>query len=450
MTNHNDTIAAIATPPGKGGIAVIRISGPESLAIIKQIFKPSTTVKEYRPNITYLGKVFDENELIDQVIVIYYKAPHSYTGEDVIEISCHGGKFLTRTILELVLSRASRLARKGEFTKRAFLNGKLDLTEAESVVDLIDAKTRKSQKVAIERLEGKLYEGIEGIIKEINELRTEIELDIDFPEHSNQKTDHKNIVNKIQFIKNEITRLIETADEGIILNEGYRIAIAGEPNAGKSSIFNRLIENERSIVTDIPGTTRDFIEEDISLEGYWIKLFDTAGLRESTSEIEISGIKKSYDIVKNAHLVLWIEDTSVHKEIIIPERIKDKDYFIILNKLDLLKSPPSIDKNCEHIVAVSAKTGHNIDVLKDMIIDKIDLEEYDISQGILSNARQLSSAKKCRRSLLKALKSAKRESGYEFIAFDLREASEYLEEIIGKITSEDIINNIFDRFCVGK
>jgi len=450
MTNHNDTIAAIATPPGKGGIAVIRISGPESLAIIKQIFKPSTTVKEYRPNITYLGKVFDENELIDQVIVIYYKAPHSYTGEDVIEISCHGGKFLTRTILELVLSRASRLARKGEFTKRAFLNGKLDLTEAESVVDLIDAKTRKSQKVAIERLEGKLYEGIEGIIKEINELRTEIELDIDFPEHSNQKTDHKNIVNKIQFIKNEITRLIETADEGIILNEGYRIAIAGEPNAGKSSIFNRLIENERSIVTDIPGTTRDFIEEDISLEGYWIKLFDTAGLRESTSEIEISGIKKSYDIVKNAHLVLWIEDTSVHKEIIIPERIKDKDYFIILNKLDLLKSPPSIDKNCEHIVAVSAKTGHNIDVLKDMIIDKIDLEEYDISQGILSNARQLSSAKKCRRSLLKALKSAKGESGYEFIAFDLREASEYLEEIIGKITSEDIINNIFDRFCVGK
>ncbi|MBS3741068.1 MAG: tRNA uridine-5-carboxymethylaminomethyl(34) synthesis GTPase MnmE [Candidatus Cloacimonetes bacterium] len=450
MTNHNDTITAIATPPGKGGIAVIRISGPESLAIIKQIFKPSTPVKEYRPNITYLGKVFDENELIDQVIVIYYKAPHSYTGEDVIEISCHGGKFLTRTILELVLSRASRLARKGEFTKRAFLNGKLDLTEAESVVDLIDAKTRKSQKVAIERLEGKLYEGIEGIIKEINELRTEIELDIDFPEHSNQKTNHKNIVNKIQFIKNEITRLIETADEGIILNEGYRIAIAGEPNAGKSSIFNRLIENERSIVTDIPGTTRDFIEEDISLEGYWIKLFDTAGLRESTSEIEISGIKKSYDIVKNAHLVLWIEDTSVHKEIIIPERIKNKDYFIILNKLDLLKSPPSIDKNCEHIVAVSAKTGHNIDVLKDMIIDKIDLEEYDISQGILSNARQLSSAKKCRRSLLKALKSAKGESGYEFIAFDLREASEYLEEIIGKITSEDIINNIFDRFCVGK
>ncbi|MBS3767484.1 MAG: tRNA uridine-5-carboxymethylaminomethyl(34) synthesis GTPase MnmE [Candidatus Cloacimonetes bacterium] len=450
MTNHNDTITAIATPPGKGGIAVIRISGPESLAIIKQIFKPSTPVKEYRPNITYLGKVFDENELIDQVIVIYYKAPHSYTGEDVIEISCHGGKFLTRTILELVLSRASRLARKGEFTKRAFLNGKLDLTEAESVVDLIDAKTRKSQKVAIERLEGKLYEGIEGIIKEINELRTEIELDIDFPEHSNQKTNHKNIVNKIQFIKNEITRLIATADEGIILNEGYRIAIAGEPNAGKSSIFNRLIENERSIVTDIPGTTRDFIEEDISLEGYWIKLFDTAGLRESTSEIEISGIKKSYDIVKNAHLVLWIEDTSVHKEIIIPERIKNKDYFIILNKLDLLKSPPSIDKNCEHIVAVSAKTGHNIDVLKDMIIDKIDLEEYDISQGILSNARQLSSAKKCRRSLLKALKSAKGESGYEFIAFDLREASEYLEEIIGKITSEDIINNIFDRFCVGK
>ncbi len=450
MTNFNDTIAAISTPIGKGGISVIRVSGKDTFKIVKNIFKSHNPIKQFEANKTYFGKIYAGEELIDQAVISIFRSPKSYTGEDIIEISCHGGNFVTRRILELVLSRGARHARKGEFTRRAFLNGKLDLTEAESVIDLIDAKTRKSQKAAIKRLEGKLYKGIESIINEIEHLRTEIELDIDFPEHSNEQTDYENIMEQIESVDKQISELIATADEGIILNEGYRIAIAGEPNAGKSSIFNKLIENERSIVTEIPGTTRDYIEEDISLQGYLIKLFDTAGLRDSRNEIEKSGIKKSFDVVKDAHLVLWIEDLSQDKKLSIPERIKCKDHLVLFNKSDLVsKIPPQIN-DFKNSLAVSAKTGANIENLKSKIVEQVDIGDYELSHGMISNARQLSAAKKCKHALQKAKKSSQEETGFEFIAFDLREASEHLEEIIGKITSKKIINNIFDRFCVGK
>jgi len=391
-----------------------------------------------------------EDELIDEVIISVFKHPKSYTGEDIVEISCHGGSYISNRVLELVLSQGARHAKKGEFTRRAFFNGKLDLTEAESVIDLIDSKTQKSQKAAIDRLEGKLYLGIKNIIAEINSLRTELELDIDFPEHSNEQTDYQNIIEKINSILKQISGLIITADEGIILNEGYRIAIAGEPNAGKSSIFNQLIADERSIVTHIPGTTRDFIEEDISLDGYWIKLFDTAGLRKSRDIIEKTGIAKSYDIVKNAHLILWVEDCMTNKNFKIPDKIKGKDHFILINKVDLVPESKRKIPETENTVKVSAKTGFNVENLKKKIVNKIDIGEYDTSQGLISNARQLSSAKKCKDSLKNALNSAKNATGFEFVAFDLREASQHLEEIIGKITNEEIINQIFDRFCVGK
>jgi tRNA modification GTPase len=449
MQNQTDTIAAISTPPGIGGISVIRISGSESIQVLAKSYKGKITPKNFKTHSIYFGKIFDNNQLVDEVLVSVFIAPHSYTGEDVIEISCHGGNFVTQLILQIMLRNGARMALPGEFTQRAFLNGKMDLTEAEAVIDLIQAKTKHSQEAAIYQLEGKLYSSIQKILKRITLLRSEIELDIDFSDQGlEHKTKKEELIKEFKDIKKEISLLVNTGDEGIILSEGYRIVIAGEPNAGKSSLFNKIIENERAIVTEIPGTTRDYIEEDIALKGYLIKLFDTAGLRESRNKIEKVGIEKSVDIIKKAHLILWVHDITLYKQFSIKEQLADKDIIEVFNKIDLVKVRKKPEK--PNIAYVSALSGVGIGELKNKIIRRIDPGKYDISSGLISNTRQLAAAKKSLQSINQAIKTTQKKLGLEFIAFDLREASEALEEIIGKVTSDDIINSIFDRFCVGK
>ncbi|MEA2103338.1 MAG: tRNA uridine-5-carboxymethylaminomethyl(34) synthesis GTPase MnmE [Candidatus Cloacimonadota bacterium] len=450
MIGHSDTIAAIATPIGTGGISVVRISGANSLKIIQKIFKGKTSTDNFSSHHIYYGEIYSGNQLIDDVLVSVFISPRSYTGEDVIEVSCHGGRFVTQKVLETVLSNGARLAEPGEFTKRAFLNSKMDLTEAESVIDLINSKTKRTQQAAINRLEGKLFQSIHGFISEISTLRSEIELDIDFSDQGIQKTSQSSTIVKIKSIHKKIVQLINSGNEGIILNEGYRVVIAGEPNAGKSSLFNKIIENERSIVTDIPGTTRDYIEEDIALDGYFIKLFDTAGLTESKEIIEKVGINKSYDLIEKSHLIIWVEDVLKKNKIKLSQSIILKDHIVVMNKVDLLKNEKLEGKLKDKIVSVSSLTGYGIPELKKAITDKIDIAKIDNSFGLISNTRQLAAAKKCEQKLKNAFNTAKLETGLEFVAFELREASEALEEIIGKITSDEIINSIFDRFCVGK
>jgi len=446
MIDHNDTIAAVSTPPGIGGISVIRISGSDCTEILKKIFKTNLSVKEMQSHHIYYGKIYDEKALIDEVLVSVFKNPNSFTGEDVLEISCHGGSFVTQRVLQTILKNGARHAEKGEFTKRAFLNGKIDLTEAEAVIDLIHASTKHSLQSAIYQLEGKLHHSISLILKDISSIRSEIELDIDFSEQGLEHKKYEDYLNILKDIKARIERLIATAHEGLILHDGYRAVIAGPTNAGKSSVFNKIIENERAIVTEFPGTTRDYIEEDIALEGYLVRLFDTAGLRESTDKIEKYGIEKSYNIIKNAHLILWIEDCSVSRET--PElNLKGIKILRVLNKIDLIERN-QLSK--EHDIHVSAKTGDGINRLKQEIIKNIDIQKFDLTGGIITNSRQLGAAEKSLKAIDQAIETTKAEKGLEFIAFDLHEASEYLEEIIGKISSEDIINSIFDRFCIGK
>lgn len=446
MTSHHDTIAAVSTPPGIGGISVIRISGSECFPVLQKIFKTSTEPEEMRSHHIYYGKIYDEKALIDEVLVSVFKMPNSFTGEDVLEISCHGGSFVTQRVLQTILKNGARHAEKGEFTKRAFLNGKIDLTEAEAVIDLIQASTRHSLESALFQLEGKLHHAIKLILDDISTIRAEIELDIDFSDQGLEHRKYEDYHNILKEIKARIKRLIATAHEGLILHDGYRVVIAGPPNAGKSSVFNRIIENERAIVTEIPGTTRDYIEEDIALEGYLVKIFDTAGLREKADDIERFGIEKAYKILKNAHLILWIEDCTVSRETSIPS-FKDTKLISVLNKSDLIVKN---EIEAGESILVSAKTGNGIQDLKHRIIDNIDISKYDLSDGLITNSRQLGAAEKSLSALTQAIETTEAEKGLEFIAFDLHEASEYLEEIIGKISSEDIINSIFDRFCVGK
>lgn len=448
MNKHNSTIAAISTPAGIGGISIVRMSGSKSISILSKSLKCKTLPKNFRTNSIHHGKFVDSGKIIDDVMVSVFISPNSYTGEDIVEINCHGGNFVTHRILQILLKNGAQIAKPGEFTKRAFLNGKMDLTEAEAVIDLIHSKTKHSQEVAISQLEGKLYSSIKKILNKITNLRTEIELNIDFSEQGLEKINFKELLEKLRIVKKEIELLVNTGNEGIILNEGYRVVIAGESNAGKSSIFNKLVENERSIVTDIPGTTRDYIEEDISLQGYLIKVFDTAGLRKSNNKIENVGIEKSFSIINKAHLLLWVYDITANIKSSMKSQLNDKDFIEVFNKIDLVKNK-TIYKNSS-IAYVSALTGEGIDKLKAKIISKIDVNKYDISNGLISNSRQLAAATKGLKALKKAMKATQEKIGLEFIAFDLRTASKALEEIIGKITSDEIINSIFDKFCVGK
>ena len=372
MIDHNDTIAAVSTPPGIGGISVIRISGLDCTEILKKIFKSNLSVKKMQSHHIYYGKIYDEKALIDEALVSVFKNPNSFTGEDVLEISCHGGSFVTQRVLQTILKNGARHAEKGEFTKRAFLNGKIDLTEAEAVIDLIHASTKHSLQSAIYQLEGKLHHSISLILKDISSIRSEIELDIDFSEQGLEHKKYEDYLNILKDIKARIERLIATAHEGLILHDGYRVVIAGPTNAGKSSVFNKIIENERAIVTEFPGTTRDYIEEDIALEGYLVRLFDTAGLRESTDKIEKYGIEKSYNIIKNAHLILWIEDCSVSRETPEPN-LKGIKILRVLNKIDLIERN-QLSK--EHDIHVSAKTGDGINRLKQEIIKNIDIQKF--------------------------------------------------------------------------
>lgn len=446
MMRHTDTIAAVSTPPGIGGISVIRISGSGCLDIIEKIFKSNTHSDNMQSHHIYYGKICNANLLIDEALVSVFKKPNSFTGEDVVEISCHGGSFVTQSVLQTILKNGARHAEKGEFTKRAFLNGKLDLTEAEAVIDLIHASTKHSLESALYQLEGKLYNSINQILEDITSVRSEIELDIDFSDQGLEHKKYQDYLAILKRIKSRIERLTTNAHEGLILHDGFRVVIAGPPNAGKSSVFNRIIENERAIVTDVPGTTRDYIEEDIALEGYLVKLFDTAGLRERADKVERFGIEKAYKILKDAHLILWIEDCSVSRETPMLH-FEGIQVISVLNKSDLIKK-----NNAENpgSILISAKTGKGIEELKKIIVENIDVSGEDIADGLITNSRQLGAAEKSLIAINQAIETTQAKKGLEFIAFDLHEASEYLEEIIGKISNEDIINSIFDRFCVGK
>lgn len=449
MRNTFSTISAISTPPGNGGIAVLRVSGEESIAVVNNIF--SANLLKRKSHRAVFGRIIYHGKTIDEVVVTLFRAPRSYTGEDVVEISCHGSMYIAQQILDILLEN-TRLAAPGEFTQRAFLNEKMGLTQAEAVGDLLTAKTKMQHLAAMNQLEGSLHNHILRLSKKLTHYRTMLELEIDFFEQDLDEINRNELIGGLEKLQEELQRLADSGEEGMILKEGLRVSLVGAPNVGKSSIFNSFLQNERAIVTAEAGTTRDFLEEAISLNGYLVRIFDTAGLRETSNQVEKIGISRSYEIIKNSHKVLFIvaEQENEEEFLKLTQIINPKKIIKILNKADLYSEDVIANFRKKGYLIASANVENGLDEIKNILLSDIAISEDDIRSGILNNSRQIAAAKRAIASIDKALDSIKAEMGFEFTAFDLKEASHSLEEIIGRITDDDILNSIFSDFCIGK
>ena len=441
-----ETIVAISTPLGTGGVGVIRISGNKSFDIAKKI----TDTKDFTPGKIHHGWIFDNNTKIDEVIILPFKSPNSYTGEDVIEIQCHGGVNVVRNILDVVLKNGARPAERGEFTKRAFLNKKLDLSQAEAVDDLIHAKTSNFAIQSVKNLSGVLANKITEIKGDIFETASKIVAGIDFPEDV-QEPEYSYLIEKFEHSIKEIDRILACAKSSDILRQGVKVAIVGRPNVGKSSLFNALLNLDRAIVTDIAGTTRDIIKENLDL-GVAVTLIDTAGIRENNKidKVEEIGIEYSKQSAKDADLVLFLYDASTgltdeDKEIY--EIIKDKTHIVVANKIDLLKE--SFIQAFENTAKLSVYTKDGLDDLKEQmknIVCNFSLEDTEF----ITNKRQQACLERCRESLNRALTASKEQELQDMIYIDVKAALLSLDEITGEVINDDILNNIFDHFCIGK
>ena len=437
-----DTIAAIATPLGTGGVGVIRISGDTSFDIIKKIYSKQNLTAG---RISH-GWIVDNGKKIDEVIILPFKNPNSYTGEDVIEIHCHGGLNVVRNILDLVLKNGARTAERGEFTKRAFLNKKMDLSQAEAVADLIHAKTRNFAIQSAKNLSGVLGEKISEIKKQIFETLSKIIAGIDFPEDV-AEPEYSYLISSFENSLKEIDEILSCAKSSDILRQGVKIAIVGKPNVGKSSLFNKLLNVERAIVTDIAGTTRDVIKENLDWD-VAITLIDTAGIRESdeVGKVEEIGIEYSKQSADEADLVLFIYDANRgmnDEDKAILDLIKNKTHLIIANKCDLIQN------KIENAINISVETGLGIEDLKNKIKEIVCNFSSDDTEFI-TNKRQQDCLEKCRESLTNALNAAKINELQDLISIDLKSALLYLDEITGEVITDEILENIFSHFCIGK
>ncbi|MDD4377134.1 MAG: tRNA uridine-5-carboxymethylaminomethyl(34) synthesis GTPase MnmE [Eubacteriales bacterium] len=453
-----DTIAAISTAYGEGGIGIIRISGENSLNILNRIFKPVSKKIESRKMI--YGNIVEpsSNKIIDEVLCVYMKGPKTYTAEDVVEINCHGSIVSLKKTLEIVLQNGARLAEPGEFTKRAFLNGRLDLSQAEAVIDLIKAKSEKTFDVALNQLEGKFSEQIKLLRKKIVDTLVNIAVNIDYPDEDIEQLTYSNLSESLKEVYLEINKMIDSAETGRMIKEGLNVAIIGKPNVGKSSLMNSLLKENRAIVTEIPGTTRDTIEEMLTIRGIPVRLTDTAGIRETEDIIEKIGIEKSKESFNNADLIILMVDcsTSLNSEDLkIIEHVDNRNVILVFNKLDL-----DCKINKEEVTSlIPNATIVEASIATDMGIDKIENSIEELVYGgkvtqkdslLVTNVRHKNLLVEANRSINDALEMTKNEEALEFIEIDVNSAYELLGEIIGETVQEDIINEVFARFCLGK
>jgi tRNA modification GTPase len=455
-----DTIAAIATSIGEGGIAIIRVSGEKALDIVTSIFtgKNGRSLKDISTYTMRYGHILDkeQNQIIDEVIVSYMKGPRSFTAEDTIEINCHGGVTSTNRVLEEVIKAGARLAEPGEFTKRAFLNGRIDLSQAEAVIDIIRAKTELSRKSALAQSEGLISREIKGLRNRLLEAIAHIEATVDFPEEDLEEITGERVSSSLKNMLIDIEELIDTANGGRILREGLNVVIAGKPNVGKSSLLNALVMEKRAIVTEIPGTTRDVIEEYINIDGIPVKIIDTAGIRETEDIVEKIGVEKSKEKVEEADLIILLLDLSReldNEDIEIIDYIKDKKHIILLNKSDL---EPVLDlekintDNKNSIIPISAATGEGIRELKELIKEMFFKGEVSASEVIITNSRHKEALIRAREKCDAAYETLKSGLSIDLASIDIRSAWSYMGEITGETMEEDIIDKIFSEFCIGK
>jgi len=443
-----DTIAAISTAQGVGAISIVRISGDEALEIVNKIFDQD--IYKYKSNTINYGHVIDKKKVVDEVLVSVFLAPKTYTKENIIEINTHGGISVTNKILELLLENGVRLAEPGEFTKRAFLNGRIDLIEAESVMDLIDAKTESARKMAINGVDGRLSSKINKLRDKALDIISNIEVNIDYPEYEDiEVMTIEDIRNYSKELNKDIDDLLKTSESGKIIKEGINTVILGRPNVGKSSILNRLLEEEKAIVTDIPGTTRDIVEGSIRLNGVLINFLDTAGVRETTNAVEKIGVEKSLSLLDKADLVLLVLNnneklTKEDKDLL--EKTKNKKRIIVVNKIDL---ESKIDLE-EEYVKVSAEQN-NIEELLDKINELFKLDEInDGDMTYISNAREISLLKKAKQSSNNLIKSLDEGIPIDMLEIDIKNIIDYLGEVTGESYDNELIDKLFSRFCLGK
>lgn len=450
---ENDTIAAIATSMGRSAVNIIKISGPESISIVSKIF--TKDLSKLEPNTINYGFIKEGNELIDEVLVSLFTSPNSQTGEDIVEINTHGGISVTNKVLELVLSNGARLAEPGEFLKRAFLNGKKDLIEAEAISDLINAKTEEARKMSLKGLSGELSKKIKTLRNKILNIIANIEVNIDYPEYEDAIIYTNELLKtNINEIQSDLEKLVKESEKGTLLNNGINVGIVGKPNVGKSSLLNLLINEDKAIVTDIEGTTRDIVEGNITINGVTLNLIDTAGIRETNNVVEKLGVEKSKDIINKSDLIIALFDISrpftLEDEAILSS-IKSKKSIIILNKTDL---PTKIDLNkftSYNVIKTSVKEDIGKDELLNMIKELFSLNEIETGDfTYLSNARQISLIKEALKLCLEIKYQNEQNTPVDLIQIDLQNLWEKLGEITGDAYKDELLDEIFSKFCLGK
>ena len=449
----NDTIVAISTTMGVGAISIIRLSGKEAISIVNECFKGKNLEEVPTHTINY-GHIYDGEELIDEVLVSVMKGPRSFTAEDVVEINSHGGIITTNRILETMLNHGARLAEPGEFTKRAFLNGRIDLVKSEAVMDLIESKSDEARKMALSQLGGTTSTLITNFRNTLKQLLSSIEVNIDYPEYYDiEVMTVEKIKEQVSIMKKELQELVKSSENTVTIKNGIKTVILGKPNVGKSSILNKLLEQDKAIVTDIAGTTRDIVEGEIYLDGVLLNIIDTAGIRETDDVVERIGVEKSLSMINEADLIIVVlnsneELSDEDKEIL--EKTKDKTRIIVLNKNDLDKKLV-IPTNLQNVVETNTNDLGGITSLKKKIKELFNLEQIATKDyTYLANSRQISLAKQAYKNLLDAEQAIEDDQPVDMIEIDLKECFDTLGEIIGETYSEEIIDNLFENFCVGK
>lgn len=447
----NETICALATAPG-GALGIIRVSGPQSLEILSRIF--TKNLSEAQPNTIHYGHIKDEAEIVDEVMVSIFRAPHSYTGEDSAEISCHGSRYILNKVLELLVLNGCRMAEPGEYTMRAYLNGKLDLSQAEAVVDLIASSNQATHHLAMSQLRGHFSSELAQLRAQLLKLTSLLELELDFSDHEDLEfADRTELDELAKNINKHISKLIHSFETGQALKQGIPVAIIGKTNVGKSTLLNRLLKDDRAIVSNVHGTTRDTIEDTIDIKGVTFRFIDTAGIRQTTDEVEIIGIGRTYSAMEKARIILWIIDEKPTNEEIneIIHHTGNKKVIIVRNKSDLSESNALTIADFP-IISISAKFGTNIDALETVIYEAAGIPTLADSDIIVTNARHYDALTRAQESLSRVIGSLQAQVPGDLVAEDLRQVLSELSEITGEgqITPNEVLGNIFKNFCVGK
>ncbi len=447
-----ETICALSTPSAMGAIAVIRVSGEEALSVVRTIFHAFYSCP-FHPRVAYYGEILDGESVLDEVLCTYFQAPHSFTGEDMVEISCHGSLYVQKRMLELLIDHGCRSAMPGEFTQRAFLNGRMDLSQAEAVADVIASHSKSAHQLAINALKGGVSSKIKQLRDQLLHFAAMLELELDFSEEDVEFANRQQLLHLLNEISSQIRMLLNSFSQGNAIREGIPVAIVGKPNVGKSTLLNTLLQDDRAIVSDTPGTTRDTVEERLSIGGYLFRIIDTAGIRQSADDIETFGIQRAKKAIQNADIVLFLSDVASeptqkqdYSMVFDGCNMEGKQVIKIVNKSDLLsrKAPKDAD-----MLYISAKNAENISLLQQQLLS-IAQSYVKNQEVILSNVRHYQALLKAEQNMQQAIAAMQNNAFTDCIAVDIRQVLYHLDEVIGEVSNNDILNEIFSRFCIGK